>query len=362
MKADFVSRTFRFRFNARTSRGPMPDKTSWFIRLWSEDNPGVVGIGECGPLPGLSPEEPDRVPEILNELVDAINSMSSPTSGRLMDLLPHNTPAVRFALETALFDLEKGGKRVLYHNSFLAGHPIPINGLVWMGDADFMERQVRDKVAQGFTCIKLKVGALDFEKECSLLEWMRAEFAGAISIRLDANGAFTSENAMAKLERLAKFNIHSIEQPVRPRDPVMRELCEHSPIPVALDEELIGVDTREEKQALLETLKPQFIILKPTLHGGLSGSAEWISLADTLGTGWWITSALESAVGLNAVSQFTAALNVMIPQGLGTGMIYENNFESPLRVSGGELIYDDSLSWQIEDLVRPPRGSRGVSC
>lgn len=362
MKADFVSRTFRFRFNARTSRGPMPDKTSWFIRLWNEDNPEVVGIGECGPLPGLSPERTEHVPELLNKLVDGVNNALSPTSDELMALAPNDAPAIRFALETAMLDLENGGKRVLYRNSFLSGKPIPINGLVWMGDADFMKRQVRDKVAQGFTCIKLKVGALDFEQECSLLEWMRAEFANAISIRLDANGAFTSENAMAKLERLAKFNIHSIEQPVRPREPFMRVLCQHSPIPVALDEELIGINTREDKLILLERLRPQYIILKPTLHGGLSGAAEWISLADSLGTGWWITSALESAVGLNAVSQFTAGLTVTMPQGLGTGMIYENNFESPLRVSGGELKYDDAFRWQIEDLLEFPRGARGASC
>ncbi len=362
MHADFVSRTFRFRFNARTSRGPMPDKTSWFIRLWDGNHPHVVGIGECGPLPGLSPEKVDEIPDLLNNLVERINRVPSPSYEDVLALVPGNAPAVRFAVETAFLDFMNGGKRVLYENSFLSGAPIPINGLVWMGDADFMERQVRDKVAQGFTCIKLKVGALDFDRECALLGWMRSEFAERISIRLDANGAFTAENAMSKLTRLAQYNIHSIEQPVKPRESAMPELCAHSPIPIALDEELIGVDAREQRIELLERLKPQYIILKPTLHGGLSGSREWISIAESLGIGWWITSALESGVGLNAVSQFAASFDVTMPQGLGTGMIYENNFESPLRVANGVLRYDNTLPWQLDDLLHAPRGSRGTVC
>ncbi len=337
----------------------MPDKTSWFIRLWNDDRPHLVGLGECGPLPGLSPEKPEEVHVMLNELVDRINQGST---GELMSLVPDNAPAVKFALETAILDLNNGGSRLLYKNSFLQGTPIPINGLVWMGDADFMKRQVRDKVEQGFTCIKLKVGGLDFDQECSLLAWIRSEFSDTITIRLDANGAFTPDNVMDRLTRLAQFDIHSIEQPVKPGEAVMREVCLHSPIPVALDEELIGVNTPEQKRALLEKLNPRYIILKPTLHGGLSGSEGWIAVAESLRIGWWITSALESGVGLNAVCQFTGKFEVSMPQGLGTGMIYENNFEGPLRVSRGELRFDRSLSWHLDELLRPPRGSRGVPC
>jgi O-succinylbenzoate synthase len=208
--------------------------------------------------------------------------------------------------------------------------------------------QINKKISEGFTCIKLKVGGLDFDKECDVLDYIRKRyFRNNITIRLDANGAFKIDDVLYRLEQLAKFSIDSIEQPIKPGLSEMEELCRKSPIPIALDEELIGKETTEQKKTLLETIKPQFIILKPSLHGGLKSCAEWISLAEQNNCGWWITSALESSIGLNAICQFTANYPVTIPQGLGTGSIYENNFESPLRVERGNIFFDASVSWKI---------------
>jgi o-succinylbenzoate synthase len=228
----------------------------------------------------------------------------------------------------------------------LDGHPIPINGLIWMGGLDFMLQQIEIKIRDGFTCLKLKVGGHDFEKECDVLQYIRRKyFRSNITIRLDANGAFKKDEALFKLQELARFDIHSIEQPIKAGLAEMAELCRQSPIPIALDEELIGVYNSAAKLDLLTRIKPQFIILKPTLHGGLYGCAEWIRVAEQLGIDWWITSALESNIGLNATAQFTAQYPVKIPQGLGTGMIYTNNIESPLTVQKEYLSYENSFSW-----------------
>jgi L-alanine-DL-glutamate epimerase-like enolase superfamily enzyme len=218
-----------------------------------------------------------------------------------------------------------------------------------MGDMDFTMNQINKKIDEGFSCIKLKVGGLDFDKECDVLDYIRKRyFRNNITIRLDANGAFKIDDVLYRLEQLAKFSIDSIEQPIKPGLSEMEELCRKSPIPIALDEELIGKESIEQKKALLETIKPQFIILKPSLHGGLKSCAEWISLAAENNCGWWITSALESSIGLNAISQFTANYPIAIPQGLGTGSIYENNFESPLRVEKGNIFFDASVRWKID--------------
>lgn len=319
----------------------------------------MVGIGECGPLPGLSPEFTPEFESILEHTVEQLNQ-------RGVQLPPHTNltsisscvhqildkqeyavqPALVFALETALLDLVNGGEKVIFKNSFVAGQPIPINGLIWMGGLDFMLQQIEIKIRDGFTCLKLKVGSHDFEKECDVLQYIRRKyFRDKITIRLDANGAFKKDDALMKINQLTRFDIHSLEQPIKPGLPELKELCRQSPIPIALDEELIGITGKEQKKQLLEQVRPHFIILKPTLHGGLAGCAEWISLCEPLNIGWWITSALESSIGLNAIAQFTANYPVSIPQGLGTGMIYTENIESPLQVEQGQLTYNSSLNW-----------------
>lgn len=351
LQASFSKKIFRFGFEARTSRGLMNDKTSWFVKVWSDNKPGTIGIGECGPLPGLSI---DAVPDFENNLASVVNNIAalkeldSDVFQRLSDIIPPGFPAITFGLETALLDLINDGKRIIYFNDFILGVPIPINGLIWMGDQRFMRKQVDQKIAQGFSCIKLKIGGLDFGSECEVLEYIRHQYRHKnIQIRLDANGAFSTDVALPRMRELAKFNIHSIEQPIQPGLPDMEILCRESPIPVALDEELIGKQTLESKLELLHHVKPQFIILKPMLHGGLSGCKEWIELAEKLKIDWWITSALESAIGLNAICQFTANYPVSIPQGLGTGTIYENNIASPLAISGGTIFYDRNRRWDL---------------
>ena len=348
IRARSFKKIFHFNFKARTSRGTMKDRTSWFIKLFEEEDPATEGWGECGPLPGLSI---DSVPEFESEatgLVNRINAchLEGKDASALLRLVPRGFPSLTFGLETALLDLQNGGRRIIYDSDFIRGKPIAINGLIWMGDMDFLLDQVSKKVAEGFQCLKLKVGGLDFERECDVLRYIRKKyFREDITIRLDANGAFKAEDVLYKLEELARFGVHSIEQPLKPGNDAMEELCRKSPIPVAFDEELIGADSGEEKARLLQRLKPQFIVLKPTLHGGLSGCREWISLAQSLDIGWWITSALESSIGLNAICQFTSGFHTTIPQGLGTGGIYENNIPSPLKVSDGHISYDHALGW-----------------
>lgn len=343
LQATFFKKVFEFNFRARTSRGLMRDKASWFTRLWDDADPSVYGLGECGPLPGLNPEHRPDFEDVLKQVLEQVSGLSlhDTTFDRLKDLVPPGCPSILFGLETAWLDLRNGGKRLIYDNGFVKGERIPINGLIWMGDLDFMMSQINQKVAQGFRCIKLKVGGLDFDRECDILQYVRKRyFRENITLRLDANGAFKIDEALYKLKELARFTIHSIEQPIKPGLEVMEELCRKSPIPVALDEELIGKETTTDKEALLKHLKPQFIILKPTLHGGLSGCAEWIRVAEKSGIGWWVTSALESNIGLNAICQFTANYPVSIPQGLGTGMIYTNNIEAPLEVADGNIFYN----------------------
>jgi o-succinylbenzoate synthase len=329
----------------------MKDKSSWFIRLWDDSDPTVYGIGECGPLKGLSPDfTPDfesTLAEVLQKLNGAnLTEVQSGSMDILNKIVPPSFPSLLLGLETAVLDLANGGKRVIFQNEFSNGQPIPINGLIWMGDMDFTMSQINQKVAEGFRCIKLKVGGLDFDRECDVLQYIRKRyFRENIELRLDANGAFKVDDVLYKLNELAKFGIQSIEQPLKAGLPETEELCRKSPIPVGFDEELIGVVGAEGKEALLTRLRPGYIILKPTLHGGFSGCAEWIRIAERMGIGWWITSALESNVGLNAIAQFTANYPVTIPQGLGTGMIYENNIDSPLRVKNAQLSAEPGAGW-----------------
>jgi o-succinylbenzoate synthase len=326
----------------------MKDKTSWFIRLEDTADAGTFGIGECGPLPGLSVDDRPDFEQVLSEIIQRINNSSCDVSraGSVLDFVGEDFPAIIFGLETAVRDLQHGGKRIIYDNHFLRGQPILINGLIWMGDMDFMMDQINKKIDQGFTCIKIKVGGLDFDRECDILSYLRKRyFRSDITIRLDANGALKIDEVLYKLDELARFNIHSIEQPIKPGLAEMEELCRKSPIPVAFDEELIGIQGAKDKALLLKNLKPKFIVLKPTLHGGLKGCGEWISIADSMDIGWWITSALESSIGLNAICQFAANHQLRIPQGLGTGGIYDNNIPSPLSVKNGTIFYDSDLAW-----------------
>lgn len=349
LQASYFKKTFQFSFKARTSRGLMEDKTSWFIKVWNDKNPEVVGVGECGPLPGLSIDARGDFQAVIEGIVEKISGLKrvgTLTDQTLNEIIPSGFPSITFAVETALLDLSNGGKRIIFENDFGKGVPIPINGLIWIGDFDFMTNQIDQKIKNGFRCIKLKVGGLDFDSECRALEYIRKRYVReGITIRLDANGAFKTDDALLRLHELAKFDIHSIEQPIKPALPEMEELCRISPIPIAFDEELIGKETRDVKLSLLARLKPQFIVLKPTLHGGLSGCTVWIELAESLGIAWWITSALESNIGLNAICQFTANYPVSIPQGLGTGMIYENNIASPLTIGNGNIFMDHRRSW-----------------
>jgi o-succinylbenzoate synthase len=346
----------QFKFDARTSRGAMQAHQVFYLKLHDRDQPQVYGIGECAPLPGLSI---DARPDLLQKLEALCSTVNGPETEpedveemlRSADL--QDWPALRFGLESALLDLQQGGRRLLYDNAFSRGEQgIPINGLIWMGDRNFMQEQIQKKLEEGYTCLKLKIGSLDFATELDLLHQIR-EMAGPedLTIRVDANGAFPPEEAFRKLERLARYSLHSIEQPIRQGQPEqMQQLCAFTPVPIALDEELIGVQESEKQEALLDFIKPQYIILKPTLVGGLKASSDWINMAEKRGIDWWMTSALESNIGLNAISQFTANYPVTIPQGLGTGQLYHNNIASPLDIRKGWLWYSDSAWSELPQL------------
>ena len=356
LQASFSRKTFNFSFKARTSRGSMTQKDSWFLKVWDNSNPDVFGIGEAGPLPGLSPEKPETVEEELTGLVKRLKGITLrdlQSASDIFEILKRESlsSSVMFAAETALLDLSGGGKREIFKNDFLSGKPIPINGLVWMGGLDDMLQQVSIKLYEGFTCIKVKVGGLNFEKELDILQFIRRKyFRDQVTIRLDANGSFKDDDAFYKLMDCSRFDIQSIEQPVKVGSPLLPQLCKTSPIPIALDEELIGIRTREAKVALLDRVNPPFIILKPSLHGGLHGCEEWITLADERKVGWWMTSALESNIGLNCIAQFTANHPLDMHQGLGTGMIYSDNVKSPLAVKKGALVFDSQENWDLSEI------------
>jgi len=327
-----------------TSRGVLHDKISWMVIL--EDENGKIGRGECGPLKGLSYDDRPDFGSRLTRLCEQFNA----GQWAVFEESLADYPSMRFGFEMALLDYTQGGKMILYPSTFTTGEtPIDINGLIWMGSAKEMERQIADKITDGFSCLKLKVGAIDFEQEVELLTDIRSSFPVAeLEIRLDANGAWSTEEACQKVEILAKLDIHSIEQPIRPgQTQAMHTLCRESPIPIALDEELIGHFELAEQKELLQNIQPAFIILKPTLLGGFEASEQWIQLAESLNIQWWVTSALESNIGLNAIAQWTATLGSSLPQGLGTGGVFTNNFEGPLVVKGGSLFHNPLHSWQL---------------
>lgn len=350
IKASFTKRTLIFKQPAGTSRGVLRQKDVFYLLLKKTENASKSGIGEIAPIPGLSPDAVPELEEKIENLVLKING------GKEIDETEFKGfPAVKFAYETALKGINAESPVLLYPSEFTAGKKgIPINGLIWMGSKEFMLRQVEDKLAAGFTCLKLKIGAIDFASELDILRSIRERFpAEQLEIRVDANGAFSPENALEKLKQLATFELHSIEQPIHSgQTEEMKKLCAETPLPIALDEELIGITDFSDKVKLLDQIRPQYIILKPTLLGGIKASEEWISLAEESGIGWWITSALESNIGLNVVSQWVATLKTPNFQGLGTGALFTNNIESPLIVSAGKLFYSAEKKWNLENLIK----------
>ncbi|MFD2823746.1 o-succinylbenzoate synthase [Lacinutrix iliipiscaria] len=343
MTATYQQYILNFKRPSGTSRGILKTKETWFIIL--EENK-KQGIGECGLLRGLSV---DDVPNYEDKLKWTCNNIHLGLDLLLEALIEF--PSIQFGLEMAFKSLKSNHKFELFPSEFTQGDDtIPINGLIWMGTEDFMKQQVKDKIEAGFSCIKMKIGAIDFQTELNLLKSIRQEFSSKdIELRVDANGAFQPSEALEKLKRLSEFDLHSIEQPIKQGQwQEMARLCEDTPLAIALDEELIGVFSGTKKKDLLETIKPQYIILKPSFVGGFKGSQEWIHLANQHHVGWWITSALESNVGLNAVAQWTYILGNKNPQGLGTGSLFTNNFESPLQVKNGNLQYQKNINWNFK--------------
>ena len=340
MKATYHKYLLHFKRPSGTSRGVMTDKETWFIVL---DHEGKKGIGECGILRGLSCDDRPDYEEKLAWTCANIHLGKEVLWENLLEF-----PSIQFGVEMAFQSLESETPFILFPSDFTKGQKsIPINGLIWMGEESFMKEQIEEKLATGFRCVKLKIGAIDFEKELQLLRYIRANFSpDQVEIRVDANGAFDKNDALNKLIQLSEFKLHSIEQPISKNNTDrMSELCKISPFPIALDEELIGVFSVSAKEALLQKIKPQYIILKPSFVGGFRGTQEWISLAEKYQIGWWITSALESNIGLNAIAQWTFLQHNSMPQGLGTGALYTNNFDCPLKVDQGQLWYDTNIKW-----------------
>lgn len=348
LKLEYTAYQLDFKFQAKTSRGAMNQRGVWFIRL--SDAQGAIGIGEVAPIDRLSPEDLGDVPAELDRIKVALEKIKTPASEHEVwqiasKLVPNRFPSVRFGLEIALFDLLNGGNKMIFRKDF-QGLSIPINGLVWMGDVSFMKEQIKDRLDAGFDCIKLKVGALDFDTELKLIKELR-KVSDDLIIRLDANGGFTTNEVLGKLNQLSQFNIHSIEQPILPMQPEAMEIvCKKSLIPVALDEELVWVQDERERLQLLQELRPQFLVLKPTLHGGFSSVKNWIDLAEIQGVDWWITSYLESNIGLNAIAQFASLYSNSNHHGLGTGSLYHNNIASPISIKDGNFEYRKTAEWE----------------
>lgn len=335
MRLAYAPYILKFRFPAGTSRGILTEKPTFFIKVFDENDPSSFGIGECSVFPGLSPEADGNYGYKLIEL------LANMALGVETDLSRHSS--ILFGLEQALRDFAGGCRHVYFPSQFTEGKSsIEINGLVWMGNFDEMIERIDEKVAKGFHCIKIKIGAIDWKKEVEMIEYVRNKFSdSSLQIRVDANGGFSMDNALPRLKRLADLGVHSIEQPIPAGFPeLMAFLCQVSPLKIALDESLIGIYGKKNKENLLDIVNPEYVILKPSLCGGFSGAEEWIKLAEERGIGWWVTSALESNVGLNALAQWTSTLNTSIPQGLGTGGLFTNNFDCPLRLESDRLIYD----------------------
>lgn len=369
-KIDISERMLHFKQPAGTSRGVYTTRHSYYLTLTSDEMPGVEGVGECATLPDLSCDAKPEYVVTLRQVCQMVEQM-----GRIPYDMIRAYPSITFGLETAFASFFDAAKKLLeivpaegassssemlkqkgvsvpagmenltdlYDSPFGRGEEgITINGLVWMGTYEEMLARLEEKLQAGFHCVKLKIGAIDFFKELDLIKRIRDVYTKEqVELRVDANGGFLPENAMSQLEALAKYDIHSIEQPIKQHQwPKMAQLCRETPLPIALDEELIGVNVRSMKEALLDTIRPQYIILKPSLHGGIYGCNEWIQLADQRGIGSWITSALESNIGLNAIAHYAAKVygpNVEMSQGLGTGQLFTDNIPMPLEIRGDKL-------------------------
>lgn len=351
MRLQFAPYVLKFKEPAGTSRGVLTEKITCIMRIFDENDPSQFGIGEAGIFPGLSPEADDRFFYKLMEL------QANVRLGRPTDL--SHFPSLQFGFEQCIRDFSGGCHGIYYGSPFVLGREyIEINGLVWMGDKEEMLARLEQKLASGFHCVKFKIGAIDWRSEVDLIEEVRRRYTPEqVEIRVDANGAFDMDQALPRLKRLADLGVHSIEQPIKAGQPaLMQFLCQVSPLPIALDEDLIGKFSTEQKAETLDTIRPQYIVIKPTLTGGYSGAEEWINLARERNIGWWITSSLESNIGLNALAQWVATLDTTMPQGLGTGALYTNNFDSPLHLEGERLMYDpdktldraalDRLDWR----------------
>lgn len=356
MRLAYAPYMLKFRHPAGTSRGILTEKPTYIIKVWDEANPMLYGIGEASVFPGLSTEADGRYEYKIVEL------LANVALGRATDLRRY--PSLQLGFEQAIRDFVSGGEGKYFDSPFIKGQQeITINGLIWIGSLDEMMTRLQEKVEAGFSCIKIKIGALDWQKEKALLQEVRTTFSEKkLMLRVDANGGFTKDNVMNRLETLASLGVHSIEQPLHASEvEATASLCRVTPVPIALDEQLIGLFTTEEKEKMLDEIMPQYIILKPSLCGAFSGTEEWMTLADERGIGYWITSALESNIGLNAIAQFAASKiaegRLAGPQGLGTGGLYTNNFLSPLNLEGENLKYDtdsficraceyDNLPWR----------------
>lgn len=347
MRLAYAPVMLHFKQPAGTSRGVLTEKPTYLLKVWDEESPEHFGIGEAAVFPGLSPEADGRYEYKIVEL------LANMAIGRSTNLAGYSS--LRFGLEQALRDFASGGRGIYFESPFVHGESqITINGLVWMGSLDEMQHRVGEKIEAGFRCIKIKIGAIDWRSEISLIETLRKRFSrDTLEIRVDANGGFTMDQALPRMAQLAKLGVHSIEQPIPAGNrELMAFLCQVSPLPIALDEELIGIEGEENKAALLDEIKPAYIILKPALCGGFSGAEEWITEVGKREIGWWATSALESNVGLDAIAQWVATLDVRIPQGLGTGALYTDNFTTPLYLKGEELGYDAAMRPDRQQFAR----------
>jgi len=345
MKAVYQKYILQFKQASGTSRGILKTKETYFLKISDDTN---FGIGECAVFRGLSFDDLPNYEKKLQWLCSNINKNKEDLFAALKLY-----PSIQFGLEQAMLSLQSKTPFDLFHSKFTKSKDvISINGLIWMGTESFMKQQIKDKLKAGFSVIKMKIGAIDFETEINLLKNIRKEYSSKkIELRVDANGAFSPKNALEKLKILSDFQIHSIEQPIKQGQfNEMAMLCERTPIPIALDEELIGLFDVTKKQEMLQIIKPQYIILKPSLIGGFKSCEEWIKLAENKQMGWWITSALESNVGLNAIAKWTYTLQTKMPQGLGTGSLFTNNIESPLEVKNGNLYYNNSKNWNFNIL------------
>lgn len=337
LNASYSRYVLNFKEPGGTSRGVLRQKETYFIRIQDEDKPDVVGIGECALFRGLSYEDTPDYERVLADACWNFDAYEPDFRERF-----RNYPSILMGIETALADLLNGGKQKPFKSDFTEnGGTIQINGLIWMGEKDVMKKRIEQKLNDGFQCIKLKIGAINFEDELDLIADIRSRFSAKdVTIRVDANGAFSAAGALECLDALAKYDIHSIEQPIKAGQwDALAKLCANTPVPIALDEELIPILDKEQKTDFIRAVRPQFLVLKPSLHGGFSGAQEWIDAADANNVGWWITSALESNIGLNAIAQWTYLKGNPLPQGLGTGGVFSNNTNPQLELVGDKLRY-----------------------